>query len=63
VTALSERQNQMLFRIRPISRCQVPLGFGQIQIALPVPFFDLGRDPGGEADTELEEPSNDHKDP
>jgi hypothetical protein len=62
VTALGERQDQMLFCIDPIPRGQVPLGFSRIEIAFPVPFFDLRRDPSGEADTELEQPSDDQYD-
>jgi hypothetical protein len=60
MTGLGERQNQMLFGIHPIPSSQMPRGLSQIQISFPMPFFDLRRDPSGEADTELEQASDEH---
>jgi hypothetical protein len=58
VTALGESQNKVLFRLRPVLRRQVPLGFGQIQITLALPFFGVRCDPRSESDTEPEEPND-----
>src|SRR5580693_975781 len=60
MTAFGQSQNNVLFSVNPISGRDVAFGFGQVQIALAMPFLDSGRSPRGDTDAEPKEAGDGH---